>query len=143
MSVLALRLETAVWLLVALAEVPRVPALPWALADAVAHLAKAAPRGAFAGVAAELPAHPAGAEPRVGCALLALGSSGRLVPRGRGWEAGWEPAVGGRQRARALAAGLDAADRAAVLAAAQRLTAMTTIWSKNSRAAVESRASTS
>jgi hypothetical protein len=128
MQVRLLNLDSVCWLLVSRCGV-RVPAMPWALGDAVSWLGAAAPpTGALA--SARLPKTGPAADPQVAAAVRRLASSGRLVRRGAGWSAGYvstgDPL--------ALTSVFDPAEAAVVEQAVQRLNAMATIWSKKSAA---------
>jgi hypothetical protein len=124
--------ETACWLLAASASVPRVPAHPWALADAVAHLAERVDdTGPLGAATRQFRQQPWKADQLTRAAVWRLVAVGRMKQTGSGWHAGHEIPSAEREVARQLLTSLPRAEQRAVASAAQRLVAMVTIWSKN------------
>jgi hypothetical protein len=127
--------ETLCLLLTARAPVQRVPAQPWALSDALSHVArnvdKAGPLGQPTRIVRQRSSNADEIVRRATRHLVAMGS---LVPRGTGWHAGYEVPPEARDSAIRLFQALSPADQDALDTGVQRLVAMVTIWSKNPRA---------
>jgi hypothetical protein len=75
--------------------------------------------------------------------LQYLSGSGLLVVEGSGWDVGYRPALNWLAQCSAARKVLRAVERAAVDAAAQRLVACATTWSKNARASLPPKSFTS
>lgn len=128
MLVTVLNPQTVCWLLVESGG-RRVPALPWALGDALLHVARRAPADGSLARAA-LPRTTAAAEAAAHHAMRRLVELGAVSPAGSGWYAGFEPVADRRHQLDQLRGCLSGADRRVMREAAQRLVAMATIWSK-------------
>ncbi len=131
MSTSVLGLETACWLVAANADVPRLPGQPWALTDAVVHLARRVDDAGPLGPATRpLRQCPRQADQLTQTAVWALVAAGRMSQAGSGWYAGHELSRKERNDAACLLRSLPLVEQRAVAAAAHRLVATTTIWSK-------------
>lgn len=135
--------DSVVLLLTTLARVPRLPAHSWALSDAMSYVATHADGAGPLGRASKGIEQPPGMiEQLTRQATRHLVASGALRTSGRGWHAGYEVPDQTKHIAAELFDSLPPDDRRVLGAAAQRLVAMATIWSKNSRADLSSRSGT-
>jgi len=131
-------------LLTALVRAPRLPAQPWALTDAISYVALHANETSLLGPPTRaIRKRSRLAEQVARDATRHLVATGRLVPAGSGWYAGYEVPAPVRDSAARLFDSLPADDQRVLEDAAQRLVAMTTIWSKKSRADGSARSVTS
>lgn len=122
--------EALSWLIIDLAGVSRVPAQPWALADALIHVACHARESAL--LTDEVrQARGQRADRLAQRAVTRLATAGVLSPAGVGWDAGYD-VVHQDDHVRRQLEVLPGEDREVVAQAAQRLVAACTIWSKKS-----------
>jgi hypothetical protein len=131
-------------LITAAAQVERLPAQPWAMADAVSYVARhASGSGSLSWLAKIITKRPGAADKLAREAIRQLVVTGNLVPVGQGWHAGYEATSRAQESAAHLLDSLLARDRYTIEAASQRLVAMATIWSKNAVASRSPRSATS
>lgn len=138
--------QALVALLFAAAGRVRVPTDPWPLEIAVEELKRRLDASTPVGRAAHrwrTKVTSGGASlPGLAAAVRRLSRGGHLAPEGRGWDAGYRPTRTWIVSKRRLLTALPDRDQRAIYAAAQRLVASATTWSKNARACVPSRSST-
>lgn len=117
-------------LLVRATPVDRVPALPWALGDALSFIARNAVPGSDLSVeAAPFTGTPARVDHAVAAVVRALALDGQLEAIGVGGAAGYRP-IPGAELTHGGCSSWSGRDRATFEQAVQRLDANCTIWSK-------------
>jgi hypothetical protein len=126
------------------ARVERLPAQPWAMADAVSYAARHAEgSGSLSWLARVVTKRPGTVDNLTREAVQRLVISGELMPAGHGWHAGYEVTSQAQESARRQLAALPVRDQRVIEAASHRLVAMATIWSKNAVASRVPRSATS
>jgi hypothetical protein len=131
-STTLLRTDNVCLLLAALAQVPRVPAQPWAMADAMSYVARHANEAGPLGPPMKIIRQRSRmTDQLVREAIQELVAAGSFVVCGAGWHAGYEVTESAKESAKQLFDTLSAEDQRVLTAAVQRLVAMATIWSKN------------
>lgn len=118
-------------LVAAVAQVERLPAQPWAMADAMSYVARHAPGGGSLSWFAKITnKRPGAADKLTRDAVRQLVTAGDLLPVGHGWHAGYEITGRAHESAMHVLESLPSHDQDVIEAAGQRLVAMATIWSK-------------
>jgi hypothetical protein len=124
--------ETVLWLLIARAQVKRIPAQPWVLADAVRFMINNADEGGPLSRAAKGFAEGGETLERgVRDGTRRLVATKVLNPEGSGWSAGLAMPAAKVVEAKRCLESLSRADELVLRVASQRVVAMVTIWSKN------------
>jgi hypothetical protein len=137
-----LRIDTLCLLLAALADVPRLPAQPWAMSDALSYVQRRASDSGQLRSAVRAIGQSPFVEHTAREATRRLVATGKIIQAGSGWHAGYEVDPSAADFATHFFDSLPPQDQRVVRAAAQRLVAMTTIWSKNSLAEGSARSAT-
>jgi hypothetical protein len=136
--------DTLYSLIAAVAQVERLPAQPWAMADAMSYVARHAPgSGSLSWLAKIINKRPGAVDKLAREAVQQLVIAGDLVPVGHGWHAGYEVSGRAHESAMHVLESLPAHDQDVIEAAGQRLVAMATIWSKKAVASRLPRSATS